>query len=95
MMSDILQKELYQQKAPLPQKGVSSEDTIPSIDDWQPLPVFLEKHPQFSEQQLRWLLFHRKTNGLDQYVQKIGKPLYINVPGFTRWIFKRTQQTED
>ena len=64
----------------------------PNINDWQKLPTFLKNHPQFSEQQMRWLLLHREINGLSQYTRKIGKPLYIYVPGFLEWIFKREER---
>ena len=60
-----------------------------SLNDWQKLPDFLKQHPQFTDQQMRWLLLHRKTNGLSEHIRKIGKPLYIHVPGFLQWIFGR------
>jgi len=58
----------------------------PSLDDWQKLSVFLKKYKNFSHSQMRWLLLHREENNLNQYIRKIGKPIYINVPGFLIWI---------
>lgn len=45
-----------------------------------------EQYPQFPEPRLRWWLRERKRNGLDQHVRKLGKQLYVHVPGFTRWV---------
>jgi len=47
-------------------------------EDWVTTAVFLERHAaRFTLGQLRWLLFHRKTNGLAPYVKKPGKTLLI------------------
>ncbi len=62
-----------------------------NLNDWQKLSSFIRTFPQFSESQLRWLLLHRKTNGLNKHVRKIGKPLYINVSGFISWIENHTE----
>ena len=59
---------------------------ISPLDSWQKLPDFLNNHPQFSLQQMRWLLLHRKTNGLSKCIRKIGKPIYINASEFCQWI---------
>ncbi|HDY86478.1 hypothetical protein LCGC14_1300380 [marine sediment metagenome] len=57
-----------------------------NLDDWQKLPVFLRQYPQFQMNQLRTLLLKREVNGLARHIKKIGKPLYINTPGFLSWI---------
>lgn len=47
-------------------------------EDWVTTSVFLKRHAaRFTEGQLRWLLFHRNTNGLAPYVKKPGKTLLI------------------
>lgn len=47
-------------------------------EDWVTIAVFLERHAaRFTLGQLRWLLFHRQTNGLAPYVKKPGKTLLI------------------
>jgi len=56
------------------------------LSDWQTIPTFVKNHPQFTMHQMRWLLHHRKTNGLSECVRKLGKPLYISVARFTRWV---------
>ena len=57
-----------------------------SLDEYQPLRTFLDQHPQFRENQLRWLLRFRDENGLAAHVMKIGRELYLHVPGFLRWL---------
>lgn len=47
-------------------------------EDWITTTVFLERHAsRITLGQLRWLLFHRNTNGLAPYVKKPGKTLLI------------------
>lgn len=47
-------------------------------EDWVTTAVFLKRHSaRFTLGQLRWLLFHRNTNGLAPYVKKPGKTLLI------------------
>lgn len=48
-------------------------------EDWVTIAAFLKRHAsRFTLGQLRWLLFHRQTNGLAPYVKKPGKTLLIN-----------------
>jgi hypothetical protein len=48
-------------------------------EDWVTTAVFLERHAaRLSLGQLRWLLFHRETNGLAPYVKKPGTTLLIH-----------------
>jgi hypothetical protein len=50
---------------------------------WVTIAVFLERHSaRFTLGQLRWLLFHRKTNGLAPYVKKPVKALLIQESPF-------------
>lgn len=56
----------------------SSRQEVPA-EDWVTTSVFLKRHAaRFTLGQLRWLLFHRNTNGLAPYVKKPGKTLLIN-----------------
>lgn len=67
---EILRRELQDLKR--------SRQEVPA-EDWVTLAVFLERHAaRFTLGQLRWLLFHRQTNGLAPYVKKPGKTLLIN-----------------
>jgi FtsZ-binding cell division protein ZapB len=55
-----------------------SRQEVPA-EDWITTAVFLKRHAaRFTLGQLRWLLFHRRTNGLAPYVKKPGKALLIN-----------------
>ncbi len=56
------------------------------LNDWMKLPDFLKKYPQFTNHQMRWLLLHRERNGLSMHTRKLGKPLYIHIPGFLLWL---------
>lgn len=85
---DLINKTEHSQKI-LDQHADSKNSisyTPPSLRDWVKVEALIEQYSQFTLPQLRWLLLHRKSNGLSQYVRKIGKPLYINVPGFLQWI---------
>lgn len=36
--------------------------------------------------QLRWLIFNAKSNGLDNAICRIGRRVYIDVDGFDAWL---------
>lgn len=50
-----------------------------------------ETYPAFSEGSLRWLLFHRKTNGMAVAVRKIGKRLLIDEEALLRWVDEHSE----
>ena len=45
-----------------------------------------DQYPQFPPARLRWWLRERERNGLAPHVRKLGKQLYLHVPGFVRWV---------
>lgn len=48
---------------------------------------FCEQFPAFTEGSLRWLLFHRESNGIGMAVYRVGKrKLVIDVDAFFRWL---------
>jgi hypothetical protein len=47
---------------------------------------FCEKHKAFTPGGMRWLLFHRMTNGLEQAVVRVGRRLLLNEAEFFRWL---------
>ncbi len=47
---------------------------------------FCQAHPAFTPGSLRWLLFHRQTNGLDRAVVHIGRRLLIDEDRFFAWV---------
>jgi hypothetical protein len=47
---------------------------------------FCSENPAFTPGGLRWLLFHRNTNGLAQAVVKCGRCVLIDVDAFFTWL---------
>jgi hypothetical protein len=72
-----------------PNSSRSAESPPPNLDDFQPPEVISDKYPQFPAPTLRWFLRQRHLNGLDAHVRRVGKKLYIHVPGFAAWIDSR------
>lgn len=50
------------------------------------VPQFCAEHPAFTPGGLRWLLFHRETNGLDRAVVRVGRRVLIDVDRFFEWV---------
>ena len=68
-----------------PQEIQTPQKTGP-IFDWLTIPATVEfTNDQVTENQIRWWLRSRKTNGLDEHVRSIGKKIYINKAGFCKW----------
>ena len=56
------------------------------LDDWSTVEGLVDQHPdKFTEPQLRWALRYRDENGLAEHVTRMGRRLYIHIPGFTDW----------
>jgi len=51
----------------------------------------VEQFPFFSEQSLRWHLFHRDTNGLNRCVCKVGRKVLIDVDAFESWLSSKRE----
>jgi hypothetical protein len=47
---------------------------------------FCQRYPAFSHGGMRWLLFHRKENGLEHAVLKVGRKVLIDVDQFFVWL---------
>lgn len=60
----------------------------PHIDEFATPKALIRICPnlELTEQQMNWALRHRKTNGLDSAVKKMGRNLVIHIPTFTRWL---------
>ncbi len=56
-----------------------------------PVKRWPEFHPWPSVNGLRFMLFHRKTNGLAKAVVKVGKRVLINEEEFFKWVEKRSR----
>jgi len=85
--------EVNQQKIKLStDQNIDFQSTQASLHHWVKITDFLLEYPSYSPSQIKWLLLHRKTNGLSAHVRRIGKPLYLNVPGFLDWIENRAER---
>lgn len=47
---------------------------------------FCQANPAFTTGGLRWLLFHRQTNGLEQAILKVGRRVLIDEEKFFAWL---------
>lgn len=56
------------------------------IEDWVTAEVFCERFPNIPEKTVRWQLTTRHRNGLNQYVQVIGKKRFISIKGYAKWL---------
>jgi hypothetical protein len=61
----------------MPQRGVRTLLTVKQL---------CQQYPAFTPGGVRWLLFHRQTNGLHTAVVKIGRRVLIDVEAFFAWI---------
>lgn len=51
--------------------------------------TLIEQHPQFTEQQLRWIISQRKFNGINKtetVLFKVGKRWFFDIPLFIAWM---------
>jgi hypothetical protein len=62
-----------------------------SLKNWIKLSDFIKENSQFTNNQMRWLLLHRKKNGMNKCIRKIGKPIYINPDLFLNWVENNNQ----
>lgn len=56
------------------------------LDDYLDLMSIPERHPQFTEGQLRWFVVRRKELGLESAIKRLGRRLYFHIPTFLKWI---------
>jgi hypothetical protein len=47
---------------------------------------FCQEHPAFTPGGMRWLLFHRQTNGLEKAIVKCGRRVLIDAEKFFDWL---------
>ena len=54
--------------------------------DWLTIPATVEfTNNQVTENQIRWWLRSKKSNGLAEHTRTIGRKIYINKIGFMEW----------
>jgi len=54
---------------------------------------FCEAHSAFTQGSLRWLLFHRRTNGLARAVFQVGRRVLIDVDAFFAWLDEQNRRS--
>jgi len=60
----------------------NTEQTFP----WLTIPSLIQfTNDEVTENQIRWWLRSKKTNGLSKYTRVIGRKIYINKSGFLEW----------
>lgn len=52
------------------------------------VPQFLRERPEFTPGQVRWWIFHEKTNGMARMsvTVRIGRAVWIDVDAFEKWV---------
>jgi len=56
------------------------------IFHWLTIPSLVKfTNEEVTENQIRWWLRSKNTNGLDKYTRIIGRKIYINKKGFMEW----------
>lgn len=56
------------------------------IFPWLTIPSLVQfTNEQVTENQIRWWLRSKNTNGLGKYTRTIGRKIYINKKGFMEW----------
>ena len=45
-----------------------------------------EKHPAFTQNSLRWIIFNSKLNGATSFIRKVGRKVLIDDDAFVCWI---------
>lgn len=53
-----------------------------------------ERLPSFNLPQIRRILSKRKQNGLDRYVHKIGRRLYLTERGWNQWLSEQVERKD-
>lgn len=51
-----------------------------------PVTQWSEHHPWPPKGGLRWLIFHRRQNGFERCVRRVGRRLLIDEAEFFRWV---------
>lgn len=54
-----------------------------------------EEFPYLTKGALRWLLFHRETNGLNMAVVRVGRRLFIDIEKFSEWLESHREVVSD
>jgi hypothetical protein len=55
---------------------------------------FCQAHPAFTLGGIRWLLFHRQTNGLERAVVRVGRRILIDEEKFFGWLDEQNKSQQ-
>ena len=61
----------------------------PSLSNLLDIQTLIQEHPQFNEQQLRWIISQREFNGInktEKVLFKVGKRWFFDIPLFIDWM---------
>jgi hypothetical protein len=50
-----------------------------------------ERHPAFSENSLRYHIFHSESNKLNKALIRVGRKVLIKEPAFLEWLDSQSQ----
>lgn len=57
-----------------------------NLDQYLDIQSIIDRNPQFTLGQLRWLVVKKKENGLEPAIKRLGRKLYFHVPTLLNWI---------
>ena len=64
----------------------TSQQNTELIFPWLTIPSLVQfTNEEVTENQIRWWLRSKNTNGLGQYTRTIGRKIYFNKKGFMEW----------
>jgi hypothetical protein len=69
--------------AAMPRDSLSQESRFPQL---RTVDQLCQEHPAFTPGGIRWLLFHRHSNGLESAVVRVGRRVFIDVERFFAWV---------
>lgn len=52
------------------------------------------KHQIFSENSLRYHIFHEKSNGLDIAIRRVGRKILLNEDAFFEWVENQSSPSQ-
>ncbi len=66
--------------------------TTSTLSNLLDIKTLIQVHPQFNEQQLRWIISQREFNGINETEKvlfKVGKRWFFDIPLFINWMKKK------
>ena len=60
------------------------------LNDYQNIDIIANNHPQFSKNQLRWIVANKERYQISHAIKRIGKKIYFHVPSLVAWVETRS-----